>query len=57
MWLQGGTEPQRSYSTGCIILRQVSVLPELKHSLNQVIYKQDFISEMNEKLEVEMTIK
>lgn len=32
------------------------ILAELKHSLNQGIYKQVLVSEVNEKLEVEITI-
>lgn len=40
--------------TGQCLFR--SILTELKHSLNQMIYKQDSVSEINEKLEVEMTI-
>lgn len=31
-------------------------IPELKHSLSWAIYKKVFVSEMNEKLEVETTV-
>lgn len=40
--------------TGQHLFRKL--LAELKHSLNQAMYKQVFVSEVNEKLEVEMAI-